>query len=251
MKTLAVLLLTAFTLAAQESTEPSRGPDAGTEYRLHGIQVLPASGRPFSGRDHIVWTRTLDDGSVVTTELYATVARDSQGRIYREHRSFVPLNTNQKSKWRDIVLLDPVAHSRTTCVIARRRCTIYRYRPPTRFVPPADGSFDESKRYLSRENLGSNELDDLNVIGTRETISIAPGAVGNSQAMATTREFWYSPDLQINLSVVRKDPRIGTQTLQIVDLSRADPNPALFQPPSDFAMDDLRQPAKPSGVLPH
>ena len=86
----AASLLPACRLTAQEPTEePSRGPDAGTEYRVHGIQVLPAVGRPFSALDNIVWTRNLEDGSKVTTYLYATVARDSQGRIYR-HRAFVP-----------------------------------------------------------------------------------------------------------------------------------------------------------------
>src|SRR5271165_1293382 len=103
-------LLLPCTLAAQESTEPSRGPDAGTQFHVHGIQVLPAVGRPFSGRDNIEWARNLEDGSVTTTHLYATVARDSQGRIYREHRSFVSANSSQESKYRDMVFLDPVAH---------------------------------------------------------------------------------------------------------------------------------------------
>lgn len=79
----AVSALLTCTLVAQEKVEPSRGPDGGTRYRVQGIQVLPATGRPFSARDHIEWTRNLADGTVVDTELYAYVARDSQGRIYR------------------------------------------------------------------------------------------------------------------------------------------------------------------------
>ena len=67
----------------------------------------------------------------------------------------------------------------------------------------------------------------------------------------TTREFWYSPDLEVNLSVTRKDPRDGTQTIHVADLSRSDPNPAMFQIPSGYVvLDHRRQAVKPDAVQP-
>ena len=54
---LAASLLFAFALAAQESDEPSPGPDGGTRIRVTGIEVLPVTGRPFSGRSTTEWTR--------------------------------------------------------------------------------------------------------------------------------------------------------------------------------------------------
>ena len=245
MKLCALLLLVASVqlsapLAAQESSEPSRGPDGGTRFRVQGIQVLPATGRPFSARDSIEWTHNLEDGSTVITHLYATVARDSQGRIYREHRTFVPANSNQQSRQKDIVLLDPVAHTRTTCTLKTRRCLITDYHASASFIPPPDGLLDKGTRYLSRESLGTNVVDDLNVVGTRETLAISAGAVGNTQPLVATREFWYSPELQVNLSVTRKDPRDGTQALQLVDLSRAEPDPVMFQIPAGFVLQDVR-----------
>jgi hypothetical protein len=81
-----VLLGTFCTISAQESDDLARGPDGGTEHFVNGIRVLPASGKPFSGRSSTEWTRTLEDGTVVTTHLSAMVARDSQGRIFREIR---------------------------------------------------------------------------------------------------------------------------------------------------------------------
>jgi len=41
----------ACTLAAQETTEASRGPDGGTRIHLSGIEILPLAGAPFSGRE--------------------------------------------------------------------------------------------------------------------------------------------------------------------------------------------------------
>jgi hypothetical protein len=238
-------LLLACSLAAQESEESLRGPDGGTRVRVGGIEILPVAGKPFSGRDNIEWTRNLEDGTVVTTHLYAKLARDGQGRIYREHVSFVPANSDQESRQREINLLDPVTHTRTTCIVATRRCSVTGYYAPTSFTPRPAGPFDDGKRFLTRQNLGSDVIDDLNVVGTRETITINAGVLGNNKPLVSTREFWYSPDLQVNLSVLRKDPREGTQVIHVVDLSRTEPDPATFQVPAGYVVQDLRQrPAK-------
>jgi hypothetical protein len=236
--------LFACSLSAQDSMEPSRGPDGGTRTHVEGIQVLPVAGKPFSGRDSIEWTRKLEDGSVVTTHLTALVARDSEGRIRRERVSFVPADSNQQSKVMETIILDPTEHTRTTCTIATRHCTIARYYMPVKFTPVPTGPLDNGKRFLAREGLGTNTIDDLSVVGTREALTINAGVIGNSQAVVTTREFWYSSDLEINLSVTRKDPREGTQVIQMVDLSRDEPDPSLFQTPADFIVVDMRASAK-------
>jgi hypothetical protein len=238
---LAASLLFAGTMAAQDSDEPFRGPDRGTSIRVHGIEILPNTGKPFSGRDHIEWTRTLEGGSVVTTHLYAFLARDSQGRIYREHVNFVPANSNRPSRRREFDLLDPVAHTRTVCMIATRRCTISGYYASTSFTPIPAGPLAKGTRYLTRESLGASVVDDLNAIGTRETLTINAGVVGNTQPLVTIKEFWFSPDLQVNLSVTRKDPREGTQMIHVEDLSRSEPDPAVFQVPAGFVVQDIRR----------
>jgi hypothetical protein len=241
---LVVSALLTCSLTAQESTETSRGPDGGTRVHVTGIQVLPVTGKPFSGRDSIEWTRTLEDGSVVTTHLTAIVARDSQGRIRRERTTFVPADSNEQSKPMEMIILDPLEHTRTTCSIASRQCTVTDYSTALKFTPVPAGPLDNGKRHLTRESLGTDTVDDLNVVGTRETLTINAGVIGNNQPVVTTREFWYSSDLEINLSVTRKDPREGTQVIQLIDLSRDEPDPSLFQIPSDFAIEDLRTAAK-------
>jgi hypothetical protein len=237
---LAASLLFAFTLAAQDSSEAVRGPDGGTRVHVEGIKILPITGKPFSGVDSVEWTRTLEDGTVMSTHLDAKMARDAQGRIYRERVSFVPANSDEKSRIKETFLMDPIAHTRTVCNNATRRCEVTGYYERTSFTLMPVGPFDNGKRYLTRESLGSDMIDGLNVNGTRETITISPGVVGNSQNLVTTREFWYSPDLEINLSVTRKDPREGTQVIRVTNLSRGDPDGALFQVPANFVVEDHR-----------
>lgn len=241
LNSLAAVLLLVGSFAAQDDTEEFRAPDRGTEVRVHGIQILPATNKPFSGRDHLEWTRTLEDGSTITSELYAFLARDSQGRIYREHIYFVPATSNEPMKRREIDLLDPVAHTRTVCTVAKRRCAITSYYASAKFVPPATGPQAKGTRYLSREVIGTDTIDGLPVLGTRETLTINAGAIGNSQPLVTTKDYWYSPDLEINLLTTRKDPREGTQVIHVIDLSRSEPDPTIFQIPSNFVIEDDRQ----------
>lgn len=231
---LAVSLLFVSILAAQNSDEPLRGPDGGTHYFVDGIKVLPLPGKPFLGRSTTEWTRTLEDGTAVTTHLYAMVARDSQGRIYREVRSFVPADSDEQSKLKEIRIFDPVGHTRTTCNSVTRRCNVTDYHAPSSFNPIPAGPFDNGKRSLARESLGTDSIDGVSVVGTRETVTINPGVVGNSQPLNITREFWYSPELQVNLAITRKDPREGTQVIRVGDLSLTEPDPALFKVPAGF-----------------
>lgn len=236
-------LLTTQTAVAQEPSEALRGPDGHTSYRVAGIEVLPVTGKPFFAKDSIEWTRKLEDGSTVTTQLFAVVARDSQGRIYRERRHFVPANSNQEPRLEEVMVFDPTAGTKTACTLATHECSITAYHASTSFRPLPAGTFAQGTRHLTREDLGANVIDDLNAIGTRETTYINEGAVGNDRPLVTTREFWYSPDLETNVSVTRQDPTDGTQIIKLIDLSRSEPDAALFEIPTGYAMHDLRRPA--------
>lgn len=234
------LLIVSSFLFAQDSEELARGPDGGTTYHVDGISVRPLPGQPFSGRSTTEWSRTLEDGSVVTTHLFAMVARDSQGRIYREGRNFVPVGSNQEPRRYRFKIFDPITHTLTLCMVATRSCNVTDYFAPTGFTQRPVGPFDEGKRSLARESIGNDVMDGINVVGTRETVTINAGVVGNSQALSITREFWYSPELQVNLAITRKDPREGKQVVRVQEVSRSEPDQNLFKVPEGYAVHDLR-----------
>jgi hypothetical protein len=225
------------TLIAQESDQPSRGPDGGTQTRVEGISVLPLPGKPFSGRSTTEWTRTIEDGSVIKIHLFAMVARDSQGRIYRERHHFVPADSNRESELTHITIYDPVSHTQTECSVQTHLCNTRGYYAPITFRLRPAGPLPSGKGSISRESIGDDAIDGLDVVGSRETISLNPGVVGNSQPLISTREFWYSPELQVNLAITRKDPREGTQVIRVDALSRGDPDRALFQIPPGFKLE--------------
>jgi hypothetical protein len=57
----------------------------------------------------------------------------------------------------------------------------------------------------------------------------------------STQEFWYAPDLGLNLYATSKAPNASTQAPRVSELSRAEPDPAMFQIPPNFTVEDHRQ----------
>jgi hypothetical protein len=239
----ASLFLAAF-LTAQDSSQSSLGSEGSTRVHISGIHILPVSGKPFSGSDSVDWTRNLEDGGVVAMHADAKLARDSQGRIYRENVSRFPANSGRKSHVNEIMIMDPIAHTKTTCEVAARHCNITSYYAPASVSTKPYGTFGDDKPSVSRESLGNDLIDGLDVVGTRETLTIGTGMDGNSQPLTVVEEGWYSPDLEVNLSITRKDPREGTVVVHVVDLSRSEPDPALFEVPTNYTVSDTRHSTK-------
>ena len=242
MKLHVPVLATSFCLMSLHliAQEPQRGPDSSTSYHVPGVDVLPVPGKPFSAKSRTEWTRKLEDGSTVQQHLTANLARDSQGRVYRERRSFMPGLSNEETRLTHIMIYDPVAKSQTICTVAVHKCVVSDYQAKTSFREMPAGPFDGGKRYLSRESLGSSTMDGLEITGTRETITVNPGTVGNEAPLVSTREFWYSAELQTNLAVTRKLPVEGLQVVQLSDVNTNEPAAELFQAPAAFAIEDVR-----------
>jgi hypothetical protein len=225
-----------------QSTAPvQRGPDGEIRTSVPGVEVLPLPGMPFTGRGHTTFTRSADGGVSLTSYLEANVGRDSQGRVYRERHHFGPADVNPQKTLYESYVLDPIAHTRTACYYPTRRCTITSYHPTLSFAVLPAGPYDQGQRFLTRETLGNQTMEDLPVIGTREITTYAAGVIGNDQPVTSTREFWYSTDLKTNLAVTRKDPREGNVVVHLSIYSRAEPDPAIFATPPAFTVQDDRQ----------
>jgi len=243
LKLCTLILVSASVLAVSnlQAQDILRGPDGGTTTHVAGVEILAIPGVPLTGKSNIEWTRTLEDGSTVTVHLEASLARDSHGRIYRERRSFVPANSDQPSRLEQIHIYDPVTRTQTICTLTTYQCIRTNYSPQTFFNARPVGWYANNTRYLAREDLGSDVVDGQSVTGTRETTTTSQGVLGNDRSLVSTREFWYSVELQTNLAVTRNDPREGKQVIRLTDLSFSEPNPELFKVPIGYTVQDLSQ----------
>lgn len=86
------------------------------------------------------------------------------------------------------------------------------------------------------EDLGTQMIEGVSAQGTRTTVTIPAGQIGNDKPIVTTTERWYSPDLQVTVMNNRTDPRTGTTTYKLTNINRVEPSPALFQVPPDYTV---------------
>jgi hypothetical protein len=238
MRTLRLASVTILALASiVYAQEPLRGTDGHTTYRVPGVYVLEIPDKPFTAKTSTDWTRTTADGSSVKLHLDANIARDSAGRVYRERRGFVPSGSNVPSPLHEILIYDPVSSIETVCSVAAHHCVAHNFRPRTSFVIAPAGSLANGTRFLTREPLGADTIAGLEVTGTRETLTMNPGVAGNDRPLVSTREFWYSADLENNLAVTRNDPTEGRQVIRLREVSRSEPDPSQFAIPSGFSLE--------------
>jgi len=179
----------------------------------------------------VTWNEPLVGGGTSSRKYYTLVARDSQGRVRREIREFVPADSNDEPPLRTFTILDPVSDTRTVCTKSSMNCATSAFYPRIS-LGSSDGTLSSSSGNVTRESLGQQTMNDLPVVGTRETVSNA----GNNRIALTHTDVWYSPDLQMDLSVVRNTPQLGEVTLQVTNLVRAEPDSSLLSVPSGYAV---------------
>ena len=198
---------------------------------IEGIEIPAIANAPFTARVVVTWNEPLVGGGTASRKYYTLVARDSQGRVRREIREFVPADSNDEPPLRTFTILDPVSDTRTVCTKASMNCATAAFYPR---IPlgSSDGTLSGSSGNVTRENLGQQTMDDLPVVGTRETASNA----GTNRIAVSQTDVWYSPDLHMDINVVRSNPQLGEVTLQVTNLVRGEPESSWFSVPSGYAV---------------
>ena len=99
------------------------------------------------------------------------------------------------------------------------------------------------KQNVRTETLPQDTIAGVYVEGKRTTETIPVGSQGNDREIVVVTETWTSPDLKIVVRQVTDDPRTGKTTLELTDVNRSDPDPALFKPPEGYMIVDHSIPA--------
>ena len=77
-------------------------------------------------------------------------------------------------------------------------------------------------------------MQGLSVHGLRHTQTIPAGTDGSDKEIVVSDEYWYSEDLRINLVLKHNDPRNGSVSMTVTQVSRADSDSSLFQIPGGY-----------------
>ena len=235
------VLFAASSLRAQES-EPDHAPDFRAQQRIAPLYFSPKPRAPFMAIAKTLWVQTLPDGSAVTRQNERVVARDMDGRIFQERRTFIPVpdDGKQKSEAYLDLFTDPVAHTMYSCSPGTGVCDLSNYEEPVNQPETPAGLQPDGISFLTRENLGVDTLEGLQVQRSRETFTFFKQKIGNTKTILRVVDYWYSPELGVNLKVVRHDPRDGDQTLWLANISPTAADPSTFQVPPGYQVNDRR-----------
>jgi hypothetical protein len=226
-------------LSAQDDG-PMHAPDYRAQQILIALYFGPKANAPFSATAKTVWVKIMPDDSTVTTWNERAVARDMDGRIFEERRFLVPDNSKDPPGLRLLEYSDPQQHALYNCNPNSKRCDLYNYFPGEMQPPAPVGLQPDGTTYLTRENLGVDTFEGLEVQRSRETYTYYKQTIGNTKTILRTVEYWYSPALGVNVQVKRHDPRDGDQTLWLTNISLTAADSETFQIPADYQVFDRR-----------
>jgi len=243
MKALACVGLLAILSAAQAQTATAHAPDGGVRQTLQSIAVFPLTNSPFTAVVTTEWTKILPDGNQATTGNRRTIARDSSGRIFEERRYLAPNGDSQPTRISNLQYMDPNRHEMYDCIPDQKVCYVSTYRRAALSKMPDNiggaqvsgfGGPEGSGSAVKQEALGQKTIESVEVIGSREIVTLPAGRFGNDRPEPVVKEFWYSPRLGLNLVTKRFDPRTGIQNFAVDHVSLSEPDTRMFQPPSDY-----------------
>ena len=241
------------------------GPGIGV---VGGPGVGAVKNAPFSGEMVCENVQTLADGNRIVRRTNTIIYRDGEGRIRRETSLEIrDANSGAYREYKTIQVSDSIGGQNFMLDPQNRTARKFPVRPireiagitslqavtvggiadRTAIAPgivfgPAParsvGRFGVNAD-TKNESLGSQMIEGVEAEGTRVTHTIPAGAMGNERPIEATYERWYSKELQLDVLIKSVDPRSGESTQQMTKISRGEPDPALFEIPPDYTVQEV------------
>lgn len=240
-----------------------------------GFMKVPLEARivksaPYSAETVSEFTQTLSDGNRIVRKTTGRVYRDAEGRVRREEDRpsgspgvsitdpvagvVYSLDPERRTAWKTpapagALILSKLGDLKTRIESEAPGSLIETQAIPSTATPDGTIAVDlNGGRFAVRrprgaeerndETLGSKAIEGVVADGRRTTVTIPAGAIGNERAITIIAEEWTSPELQVLLLTDHKDPRGGDSSYRLVNVTRGDPSPSLFEVPPDYTIRD-------------
>lgn len=198
---------------------------------------------------------TLADGNRIHRESQSKIFRDAEGRVRREVGVDLATPATGNVKRNLISINDPVASKHYMLNPDNKTARLMPPRGNRRGNRPGDANANNAAGpegpggpggpgNVAKEQLGTKTVNGVQAEGVRVTRTIPAGAIGNDKPIEVVTERWYSPDLQMVVMTTHTDPMMGTVTVKLASAVRGDPDPSLFQIPSDYKV-ETGKPSQP------
>jgi hypothetical protein len=238
------------------------------------------TGAPYSAEAVTETTQALADGNRISRKSSVQVARDGRGREHREHQAMMIGPMVAQRSLALVTITDAVAGTAVTIDHQRQVATRMQMRrwagpagPGVRaaiggatigFAPArgsvtavgaatmqwtmpagADVAMPAPAGDTTAEALEPQTIEGVRAEGTRTTVTIPAGAIGNDLPIAIVSERWYSAELKTVVLSRRSDPRFGETVFRLVNLVRGEPGTDLFEIPAGYRVEEPKLPPLP------
>jgi PII-like signaling protein len=210
-------------------TDPGKSTQA--PIRIDG-QSGPVVGKPLSASEVRHSEQILFDGSHINNNETEHFYRDALGRMRTETAT-------------GAVVFDPVAGFTYDLTTSRKTYTKSPVSPAAVYTIAAAAHRSSIRSQIVQgkeksenapvvEDLPAQMLNGVYVKGTRVTITIPAGSIGNDHDLKVINERWFSDDLELLVKSSNTDPRFGISTYELTNIVQAPPQPALFEIPAGY-----------------
>jgi hypothetical protein len=257
----------------QPGNEALEGQEAQQKVMLEVVaaDAQVVKGKPYSADTSTETVQTLADGNHIVHRTVSKFYRDSDGRTRRE-QTFGNVDPEHPSPHEVKVFVDDPVNG-TAFVMDPGSKSADKVQRRTRVIEDRNGEDDakrivrsidvneagepgaagrmmikfrdehsgnlativsDEKRDVVKEDLGSRTIEGVDCAGTRNTITIPAGAVGNEKPISIVTETWFAPALAAVVESTTDDPRYGKTTYQLTNVQLSEPAQSLFEPPANF-----------------
>jgi hypothetical protein len=228
------------------ANSPIENATYGTRVSLRFDPDSIVTGTPLSYEQVDNSARTLADGTHITEKIVTSFFyRDSSGRTRQERQLFGRFSNSPFANLKLVEIRDPVAG--VQYLLDPKHHVAYRLpfdatptEQPSAAVAqtkPVSAASNQPKPERTHEDLGTQMMEGVLVEGHRTTTVFPVGSLDNDRPITRTCEDWTSRDVGTVLFKC-SDLLNGSFVYRDTNISRAEPDPALFQVPAGYQIVD-------------
>jgi hypothetical protein len=212
--------------------------------------------QPFTAEFKVTQVQTLPNGTTITGESTEINVLDSQGRAMNSVRLDKPTTEDKpytfgnaydsvdgtRSRWdsrtgKATVTKMPPKDQRVGCWADESGLMRMNFYDGDHPVPARAAQAQVPHHERTTEDLGNTTIQGLQARGLRSTYTIPAGEVGNDQPIVTISEQWtarIAAGSSLEVRSLDEDPRTGTKTRELVNLTLGEPDASAFQSPAGY-----------------